>query len=226
MAPRQAKRNIQKVGRQCSVPKGEQARPQGIKKECPQLSPRRSPRLRRQIKDRKRKRSQEDERTLPSSATPSQKQPRKSPPQSPIEGTIGENAAVGDSGEEINPLEFWRRELRWPKEYSKSETNMNHLLAKKKYFSSFRGKQSEAGSAAPSSITPSDQKPREAKSAPYQSPQYRILLETKGSFMRKSDLGITDTSKTVCRSLLEAEQIVPKDSLFQDDLFDETCEMI
>ena len=25
---------------------------------------------------------------------------------------------------------------------------------------------------------------------------------------------------------LEAEQIVPKDSLFQDDLFDETCEMI
>jgi hypothetical protein len=179
-----------------------------------------------QIKDRKRKRSQEDALTLPSSATPSQKRPRKSPPQSPIEGTIGENAAVGDSGEEINPLEYWRRELRWPKEYFESETNMNHLLARKKSSSSFRGKQSEAGSAAPSSTTPSDQKPREAKSAPYQSPQYRILLETKGSFMRKSDLGITDTSKTVCRSLLEAEQIVPEDSLFQDDLFDETCEMI
>ena len=103
---------------------------------------------------------------------------------------------------------------------------MNHLLARKKSSSSFRGKQSEAGSAAPSSTTPSDQKLREAKSALYQSPQYRILLETKGSFMRKSDLGITDTSKTVCRSLLEAEQIVPEDSLFQDDLFDKTCEMI
>lgn len=103
---------------------------------------------------------------------------------------------------------------------------MNHLLARKKSSSSFHGKQSEAGSATPSSTTPSDQKLREAKSAPYQSPQYRILLETKGSFMRKSDLGITDTSKTVCRSLLEAEQIVSEDSLFQDDLFDETCEMI
>jgi hypothetical protein len=74
---------------------------------------------------------------------------------------------------------------------------MNHLLARKKSSSSFRGKQSEAGSAAPISTTPSDQKPREAKSAPYQSPQYRILLETKGSFMRKSDFGITDTKKTV-----------------------------
>jgi len=44
--------------------------------------------------------------------------------------------------------------------------------------------------------------------------------------MRKSELVITDTSKTVCRTLFEAEQIVPEDSLFQDDLFDETCEMI
>ncbi|OWP06250.1 hypothetical protein B2J93_2488 [Marssonina coronariae] len=250
MAPRQAKRNIQKVGRRCSVPKGEQARPQGIKKERPQLSPRRSPRLRRldrtiskdsepkdplpsptsktpgkellQIKDRKRKRSQENEPTLPPCATSSQKRRRKSPPQSAIEDTIGENAAVGDSGEEINPLEYWRRELRWPKEYFESESNMNHLLARKKSSSSLRGKKLETGSAAPSSTTPSDQKPREAKSAPYQSPQYRILLETKGSFMRKSDLGIADTSKTVCRTLLEAQQIVPEDSLFQDDLFNET----
>ncbi|KAG9234155.1 hypothetical protein BJ875DRAFT_504907 [Amylocarpus encephaloides] len=203
MAPRQAKRNIQKVRRQRSVPKDQVKFPQ--------------------IKDRKQKRSREDELTLPSSATPSQKRPRKSPPQSPI--TIGENAAVGDSREEISPLEYWRRELRWPKEYFESESNMNHLLTKKKS-SSLRGKQSEAGSAAPSSTTPSDQKPRETKSAPYQSPQYRILLETKGSFMRKSDLGIADTSKTVCQTLLEAEQIVPEDSLFQDDLFDETCEMI
>jgi hypothetical protein len=44
--------------------------------------------------------------------------------------------------------------------------------------------------------------------------------------MHKSDLGIADTSKTVCQTLLKAQQIVPEDSLFQDDLFDETCEMI
>ena len=43
---------------------------------------------------------------------------------------------------------------------------MNHLLARKKSSLSFRGKLSEAGSAAPSSTTPSDQKPREAKGKP------------------------------------------------------------
>merc|ERR1711964_940898 len=66
----------------------------------------------------------------------------------------------------------------------------------------------------------------EAKSAPYQSPQYTILLEAKGSFMRKWELGIADVSKIICRTLLEAEQMVPEDSLFEDDIFDETCEMI
>jgi len=93
-----------------------------------------------QIKDRKRKRLQEDELILLFSATPSQKRPRKSLPQSLIEDTIGENAAVGDSGEEISLLEYWRRELRWPKEYFESESNMNYLLARKKSSSSLRGK--------------------------------------------------------------------------------------
>ena len=44
--------------------------------------------------------------------------------------------------------------------------------------------------------------------------------------MRKSDPGIADTSKTICRILFEATQIISENSLFQDDFFDETCEMI
>ena len=83
---------------------------------------------------------------------------------------------------------------------------MNHLLARKKSSSSLRGKQSEAGSAA---TTPSDQKPREAKSTPYTRPSYETVLATKGSFMGKFDLGITDASKELCRTLLKAEQLVP-----------------
>ncbi|KAH9208033.1 hypothetical protein DL95DRAFT_312585, partial [Leptodontidium sp. 2 PMI_412] len=55
---------------------------------------------------------------------------------------------------------------------------------------------------------------------------YTILLEAKGSFMRKWELGIADASKAICRTLLEAKQMVPKDSLFKDDVFDETCEMV
>ncbi|KAF8847802.1 hypothetical protein BDZ45DRAFT_310290 [Acephala macrosclerotiorum] len=48
MAPRQANRNIEKVERQRSVPKDE-TRPQGVKKERPQLSARKSVRLQERI---------------------------------------------------------------------------------------------------------------------------------------------------------------------------------
>jgi hypothetical protein len=104
--------------------------------------------------------------------------------------------------------------------------DMNHLLARKKSPSSLRGTQSETNSVTPSSTTPSDEKPRAVKSAPYQDPQYKTILATKGSFMGKSELGITDTSKSLCRTIFEKEQTVPQDSLFRDDLFDKTCEKI
>jgi len=79
-----------------------------------------------------------------------------------------------------------------------TEIGLNHLLAKRKSLSSLYSKQSDAGSVTPSSITPSDQKPREAKSAPYTRPSYATVLATKGSFIDKSDLGITDASKSLC----------------------------
>ncbi|PVH70477.1 hypothetical protein DL98DRAFT_564149 [Cadophora sp. DSE1049] len=140
--------------------------------------------------------------------------------------SLQKDQAVGVSGKEINPLEYWRKELRWPKEYFEPESNMNHLLARKKSSSSLREKQSEAGSAAASSATPSDQKPREAKSTPYTRPSYETVLATKGSFMGKFELGITDESKRLCRTFLTAEQSVPQDTLFRDDLFEETCESV
>lgn len=103
---------------------------------------------------------------------------------------------------------------------------MVQQLPRKRSVSSFPSKQLEAGSGTPSTTTPSNQKPRESKSTPYQSAQYQILLETKGSFMHKSELGITDASKSFCQTLLKAEQIFPEHSLFQDDLFDKTCDII
>ena len=78
-----------------------------------------------QVEDRKRKRKPNDETTL-SLAAPSQKRPRVSPPRSPTEHTIGETTAVGLN--EVNPLEYWRKELRWPKEYFEPESNIDHLL--------------------------------------------------------------------------------------------------
>ena len=44
--------------------------------------------------------------------------------------------------------------------------------------------------------------------------------------MYKSTSGITDISRKLCRTLLKNEQTIPQDTLFRDDLFDETCRKI
>ncbi|KHN94151.1 uncharacterized protein MAM_07991 [Metarhizium album ARSEF 1941] len=102
---------------------------------------------------------------------------------------------------------------------------MNRILARKKSSSSLRSrKRSEPGSA--SSATPNDQKPREAKSAPYRDPRYRKLLEVRGSFMDESALGVADGSADMILELLSSKQNIPKDSLFRDDIFKKTCRSV
>lgn len=99
---------------------------------------------------------------------------------------------------------------------------MSSLIARKRSSSSsLRGKQSDSALT-----TSSDQKARDAKSGPYQDARYETLLATKGSHMSKSELGLTDASQTLCQTLLEKDQTVPQDSLFRDDLFDQTCQRI
>lgn len=184
-----------------------------------------------QIENRQLKRKRlEDEGTT---IIPFEKRSRISIPQPHTEDTTCEK--------EMGPVEYWTKEYCWPKEYFDPEAyifkpegytfdtegNMiPRFFARTKSSSASHGKQSEAGSSASSIITPSDQQPREIKSAPYQNSKYKTFLELKGSFMRESKLGISDTSKIVCRTLFEAEQILPEDSLFRDDLFKKTCKMI
>lgn len=103
---------------------------------------------------------------------------------------------------------------------------MEHALARPKSYSSLGGKQSQSGTTAPSATTPSDQKAREEKSSAYTELRYEILLQTKGSFMSESKLGITNKSQEEYQALLDADQPVPTDSLFRDDLFKSTCQMI
>lgn len=78
-------------------------------------------------------------------------------------------------------------------------------------------------SSSASSVTPSDQKPREEKSADYNDARYKTLLATKGAFMDKSPVGIADASKNLCNALLEEAQEPPQNSLFRDDIFEATC---
>jgi hypothetical protein len=156
----------------------------------------------------------------------------------------------GINDNKTNPIDYWRDKGCWPEGYFKQddqtrkdfrkdferdswyekywipEMEVNHLLARKKSSSSLRRKQSEASSVTPSSTTPSDENPRAAKSAPYQDQRYETILATKGSFMGKSEVGTTATSESLCRTFLETEQTFPDHSLFGDDLFEETCEMV
>ena len=111
-------------------------------------------------------------------------------------------------------ISHWVEQKTWPKEYFEQDS-MHHLIARQKSTASLRRQRSEP-SLTPST-TPSDQRPREEKSAPYRNPTYPTLLETLGdSFMDESELGITDASKVLYQNLLETECTTPKDTLFRD----------
>jgi len=96
--------------------------------------------------------------------------------------------------------------------------HLQHLFARKRSSSSLRRKNSES-----SLQTPSDQLPREVKSAQYRTVEYEIGLEKKGSYMCKYKDGCKQEH---LEGLLYSEQTIPQDSLFRDDLFDKTCEKI
>ncbi|EER25988.1 hypothetical protein CPC735_044320 [Coccidioides posadasii C735 delta SOWgp] len=78
---------------------------------------------------------------------------------------------------------------------------------------------------ATSTNTPG-QESREGKSAKYRRATYETVLATLGSYMRKSELGITDKSKNICKNLLENEQPTPENTLFRDDTFEEFCQRL
>ena len=92
------------------------------------------------------------------------------------------------------------------------------LLARKKstLLSRKRSQSSLATSATP--VTPSDQRPREEKTAPYTNPAYITILERQGnSYMKEDELGPSADSQRFCDSLLEKNQPVPEGSVFRDD---------
>ena len=127
-----------------------------------------------------------------------------------------------------SPEEFEQRD--WLQEHCLKEPfriihgfhHLQHLFARKKSSPSLRRKNSQS-----TLQTPSDQLPREVKSAQYRNPDYTIGLERKGSYMREfDDDDIPKYVKDLCQTLLETEQTAPQDSLFRDDLFKKTCRKI
>jgi hypothetical protein len=132
--------------------------------------------------------------------------------------SFGQEVVSGISTSQRSHISHWVEEKDWPEEFFKQDA-MNHLLARKKSAALLRSEGSFTTSA-----TPSDQRPREEKNAPYKNPSYRILLEIQGdSYMSEYELGITDTSESLCQMLLKKKQPAPKDTIFRDDVFRTTC---
>ncbi|KAL2165721.1 hypothetical protein VTG60DRAFT_3948 [Thermothelomyces hinnuleus] len=146
----------------------------------------------------------------------------------PAGDTVGKTAIDNGAPGPIDPVAYWVKEgywpeeQHWPEEPSKTDSTMDRLLARKKSSSNLSRKRSNPALSS----TPSDQKPREEKSAPYRDQRYETLLELKGSYMAKDPLGLASASKDLCRSLLEKPQPVPSDTLFRDDVFETTCQKI
>lgn len=177
------------------------------------------------VQSRGRKRKQSIEQALEAGPDPDPKRQRTSPPH-PTKDGFGEPAISSGTHKHTDPVAFWTKEGRWPEEQDWPEetsitdfTMDRRLLARKKSSSNLSRKRSNSAI----STTPSDQKPREEKSAPYRDARYPLLLQTKGSYMDISELGITDTSKKLVRDLLGGEQAVPKETLFDDDIFVDAC---
>ncbi|CCC14265.1 hypothetical protein SMACR_08776 [Sordaria macrospora] len=180
------------------------------------------------VQSRGRKRKHPTGRALEGDPDPDAKRQRTSPPH-PTEDAFGQPAVVSGAHKHTDSVAFWAKEGRWPEEQdwpedtSETHFTMDRLpLARKKSSSNLSRKRSNSAT----STTPSDQKPREEKSAPYRDQRYETLLEVKGSYMTKAPLGLASASQALCRSLLEKTQPVPGDTLFGDDVFETTCEKI
>ena len=172
------------------------------------------------LRDRKRKRETEDP-SVEIPITPFAKRQQACVDSAAVR-SADPGTRFGSIDSPIDPIDYWRRKQTWPKEYFEPDT-MSHLLAKRRSTPSLRRKRSDSGSLPMSYNTPSDQRPREEKSAPYQDPRYITLLETKGIFMSEDSEGPEKESKNLCRRLLTEDQSVPQVSRFSDKIFKLTC---
>lgn len=132
---------------------------------------------------------------------------------------LDQEAASRLSASQRDHISHWAHQGQsWPDEFFQDD--MQRLIRRKESSPSLRRKRSEQSFTT--TTTSSDQKPRDEKSAPYINSSYEILLQSQGGlYMDKSEQGITDASKSLCRELLEKTYVTPDNSIFQDKAFED-----
>lgn len=179
-------------------------------------------------------RTQDPLRTKPRAQAAKQKRPREdevTPSYVSLERPSKRTRTVWKTLSEAR-VGYWRENGTWPNvEQEETMDRFRELvqpaLAKKRSSASLRRKRSDASITSETVLTRtlSDQLPREKKSAPYRHPRYESQLSERGSFMDKyKDISVE--SKELCHKLLKSPQSPPKDTLFEDDVFDGTLKLI
>ncbi|KAI9670787.1 MAG: hypothetical protein M1817_003898 [Caeruleum heppii] len=246
MAPSRARSNVKRNERQSSVlkPLNDQVRLSGIERKRSLTPIRKSARLKERLRlhrqlesqeqappdssasvrssdpNRKRKRSQESgsnhkteagevERPFsPAELKPGRKRPRISPANWIAQDTLGQEAAN-------NHLSHWIREGHWPKEFFEHDGDMT--LTRKRSTPSLSKRESDISGVSL----------REGKNPAVRNRRYEQILVSVGIYMDRGDEeAITDASKILCKTLLDTNQIVPQDTVFNDDLFERVCEKV
>ncbi|KPI35710.1 uncharacterized protein AB675_1228 [Cyphellophora attinorum] len=177
--------------------------------------------------------------------TPSPKQTRTSTRHA-IQESSGENHPIIPI---VDPVQNWVLNEQWPPQYFEPDDQTKQELLEHdswaeammacppppvvKYVEingfryplpvpklpSIRRKQSDASLSGPSGQN------RDSKSVQYRDPRYISLLEAKGSFLH--DFGRPPPSVTdPGQHLLDAEQVVPQNTMFRDETFERLCQQM
>ncbi|KAL7924679.1 hypothetical protein ACQKWADRAFT_285659 [Trichoderma austrokoningii] len=129
-----------------------------------------------------------------------------------------ENTPPGSEVNESDPVAYWVRESVWPYAYIKPDPNaekMSRILAKKKPSSRKRSEPSSMGSDT------GDQ------NISYRSRRFVQVLRLHGSIFEMSKrYSIANESQALCETLLNHRQDLPRESLFDDDIFEITCQRV
>jgi hypothetical protein len=137
---------------------------------------------------------------------------------------LSTDPVIRETSSQLDSIRFWAIEGQWPREYFE-RNSMEHMLARKRSLRSLSSLTRKRSNSA-TSATPSDQRPREEKSAPYRDARYELLLQTKGTYLDTSTENITDTSKDLVRNLLDGTQLIPGETIFDDLIFGDACRNI
>ncbi|KAL9125007.1 MAG: hypothetical protein Q9217_005730, partial [Psora testacea] len=152
--------------------------------------------------NRKRKRSPDaEDLTLQIQDKPIEKQARISPPDCAVGSKEASNINENDL-----PIEYWRKTGRWPRKLFQPDPNMSQQLTKKRSSSAMSYSQGVKEGIYPT-----------AHSSTYE----KEILEPAGIILDQQigEAAIGHDARELCQTLLKATYEIPKNSLFEGNLF-------